>query len=225
MLCGEGEYLAQIQQKVVDLDMTGQVLFCRNVKDPEDYLQAMDVFVLPSLFEGLPIVGVEAQASGLPCVFADTITREVGILPESCFVPLSAPDAVWAEQILQRRTPNRSLAVLITRQVRALQRKIYRRRYAHCTEWRRVTLQISVVMTTYNGKEHLQKQLFSLLQQQRAPEEVLIFDDGSTDGTQEEIRTFIQQNGLTNWKLFVNTERKGWKRNFMDGVRRVDLPL
>ena len=46
-------------------------------------------------------------------------------------------------------------------------------------------------MTTYNGKEHLQKQLFSLLQQQRAPEEVLIFDDGSTDGTQEEIRTFI----------------------------------
>ena len=110
LLCGEGENLAQAQQEAEVLGIAGQVLFCGSVKNPEDYFQAMDVFVLPSLFEGLPIVGVEAQASGLPCVFADTITREVGILPESCFVPLAAPDVVWAEQILQRKTPERALA-------------------------------------------------------------------------------------------------------------------
>lgn len=86
-------------------------------------------------------------------------------------------------------------------------------------------MQISVVMTTYNGKEHLQKQLLSLLQQQRAPEEVLIYDDGSDDGTLDEIRSFIRENGLTNWKLQVNTERKGWKRNFMDGMRQAQGEL
>ena len=73
------------------------------MKRPEDYLQAMDVFVLPSLFEGLPIVGVEAQASGLPCIFADTITQEVKILPQTQFLALTQPDEVWAECIVQTK--------------------------------------------------------------------------------------------------------------------------
>lgn len=82
-------------------------------------------------------------------------------------------------------------------------------------------MQISVVMTTYNGKEHLEKQLLSLRQQQRAPDEVLIFDDGSTDGTLEELHAFVRQNSLTNWHIQVNPERKGWKQNFMDGMRQA----
>lgn len=80
------------------------------MKRPEDYLQAMDVFVLPSLFEGLPIVGVEAQASGLPCIFADTITQEVKILPQTQFLALTQPDEVWAECIVQTKPMERSLA-------------------------------------------------------------------------------------------------------------------
>ena len=53
-------------------------------------------------------------------------------------------------------------------------------------------MRISVVVTTYNGKMHLEKQLLSLLQQERAPDEVLIFDDGSTDGTIELVQCFIR---------------------------------
>lgn len=107
LLCGEGEKTALIRQQTEELGISGQVLFCGNVERPEDYFQAMDVFVLPSLFEGLPIVGVEAQASGLPCVFSDTITREVGLLPQSRFLPLSATDEMWANCILQQKTPER----------------------------------------------------------------------------------------------------------------------
>ena len=70
---------------------------------PEDYLQAMDVFVMTSLFEGLPIVGVEAQASGLPCIFADTITQEVKILPQTQFLALTQPDE-HGQSVLSRQS-------------------------------------------------------------------------------------------------------------------------
>lgn len=110
LLCGQGENLEQSQQEADALGIAGKVLFCGNVKRPEDYLQAMDVFVLPSLFEGLPIVGVEAQASGLPCIFADTITQEVKILPQTQFLALTQPDEVWAECIVQTKPMERSLA-------------------------------------------------------------------------------------------------------------------
>ena len=110
LLCGRGENFEQSQQEADALGITGEVLFCGNVKRPEDYLQAMDVFVLPSLFEGLPIVGVEAQASGLPCIFADTITQEVKILPQTQFLALTQPDEVWAECIVQTKPMERSLA-------------------------------------------------------------------------------------------------------------------
>lgn len=110
LLCGQGENFEQSQQEADALGIAGEVLFCGNVKRPEDYLQAMDVFVLPSLFEGLPIVGVEAQASGLPCIFADTITQEVKILPQTQFLALTQPDEVWAECIVQTKPMERSLA-------------------------------------------------------------------------------------------------------------------
>ena len=72
----------------------------------------MDVMVMPSLFEGLPMVGVEAQASGLPCVFADTITKEVDVV--GCpYLSLKEANMVWAKaaidvsQVKERRSyPN-----------------------------------------------------------------------------------------------------------------------
>ena len=56
---------------------------------------------MPSLFEGLPVVGVEAQAAGLPCVFSDAVTPEALLLAQSCRLPLSAPDGVWADRIVR----------------------------------------------------------------------------------------------------------------------------
>lgn len=108
LLCGEGEDLAGCREEAVKLNIANSVLFLGKVEQPQDYYQAMDVFVLPSLFEGLPLVGVEAQCAGLPCVFSDAITKETGILPNCVFLPLEAPDASWADAIVNSRVPDRA---------------------------------------------------------------------------------------------------------------------
>ncbi len=72
-------------------------------KDVDRFYQAMDVFVLPSRYEGLPVVAVEAQAAGLPCVLSDRITREAGIAENVTFLNFEAGSAKWADKALSER--------------------------------------------------------------------------------------------------------------------------
>ena len=80
---------------------------------------------------------------------------------------------------------------------------------------------ISLVITTYNGSSHILTQLESLRNQTVQPDEVLIFDDLSTDNTTDIIGEYIQSYQLTTWKIQINSTRLGWKRNFMDGIRKA----
>ena len=100
LLIGGGPMLDEMKEKARALGVADSVRFVGNVQEIPAYLSAMDVFLMPSLFEGLPITGVEAQASGLPCIFSDAITREIGISALAKFLPLDEPDSVWAEKIL-----------------------------------------------------------------------------------------------------------------------------
>lgn len=82
-------------------------------------------------------------------------------------------------------------------------------------------LKTSVVMTTYNGEEYLKEQLDSLRTQTKTIDEVLIFDDGSTDATCELIKSYIKEYTLENWCLYRNEVNKGWKKNFFDGINQA----
>ena len=74
---------------------------------------------------------------------------------------------------------------------------------------------ISVVMAVYNGEKYIAEQLQSIYDQTRKPDEVIIRDDCSTDGTYNEIASFINENQLSDsWKLFKNVNNLGWKKNF-----------
>ena len=98
-LFGDGELFNEVKDYVNKLNLSKYVKFMGVRQDIYKWYQAMDVFVLPSLYEGLPVVGVEAQMSGLPCFFADTITREILISNNSRFVSLNDSAQVWAKII------------------------------------------------------------------------------------------------------------------------------
>ena len=96
---GDGEMRQQIEQRIQQLSLKDSVLLTSVRADVHRMMQAMDVFILPSLWEGLAVVSVEAQAAGIPCYFGDTVTRESAITDLVQFLPISAPE-VWAEKIL-----------------------------------------------------------------------------------------------------------------------------
>lgn len=79
-------------------------------------------------------------------------------------------------------------------------------------------MKISVVMTTYNGARFLKDMMDSLRNQTRKIDELLIFDDRSTDGTPKIVREYIQQYTLKNWTLVENETNLGWEKNFLQGL-------
>lgn len=112
LLVGDGPLFQNIKDKVDKLNMSNDVIFLGRRKDISDILQAMDIFLLPSLYEGLPVVGVEAQASGLPIVLSDTITREIGLFNYK-YIDLEKTPEYWAKEILSiKQDNNRNQAYL-----------------------------------------------------------------------------------------------------------------
>lgn len=76
----------------------------------------------------------------------------------------------------------------------------------------------SIILSVFNGSKFLKQQLDSLRKQTIQPDEVLIFDDGSTDDSVSFINKYIKVYGLNNWKLKQNNKNKGWAQNFFDGI-------
>lgn len=99
VLVGEGELRPELERKAARLGITEEVHFVGVQSDTSVWYQAMDVFVMPSLFEGLPVVGIEAQASGLPCIFSTGVTEEVLITAQSRRIALEETNEVWAKMI------------------------------------------------------------------------------------------------------------------------------
>lgn len=104
VFAGEGDQMDMVQKKAKAMHLDDSVLFLGNIPNVNQWYQAFDAFVLPSAWEGLPVVGVEAQAADLPCVFSGAITREVDILEKTRFVDLAEGPEKWAEAICQALT-------------------------------------------------------------------------------------------------------------------------
>lgn len=99
VLVGGGELFAQTQEMVKKLELDGHVLFLGVRSDIECLLQAMDVFVFPSLYEGLPVALVEAQASGVKVVCSDKVSKESKLSDGCYFYSLANGATQWADYI------------------------------------------------------------------------------------------------------------------------------
>ena len=107
VLVGSGPLEKDIKALSISKKIQDKVIFLGNRKDVSDLLQAFDVLCMPSFYEGLPVAGVEAQGTGLPCVFADTITKELMILPNSKILSLNDNAEKWADTLLTLKNAKR----------------------------------------------------------------------------------------------------------------------
>ena len=114
LLVGEGELEEEIRNKMKDLNIDNKVIFYGISNEVEKLMQAMDCFVMTSFYEGLPIVGVEAQASGLQLILSDKITNEIKIISNVKFISLNDNARIWACELdksikLQRKDTSNEL--------------------------------------------------------------------------------------------------------------------
>ena len=101
LLTGQGPLVEEINKKVIDLELDNSVIFLGQRKDVNELYQVYDVFLLPSLYEGLPVVGIEAQATGNLCFLSEDMTKETKILNSTVFMSLDNSAEKWANKILE----------------------------------------------------------------------------------------------------------------------------
>lgn len=117
VIIGEGKLKNELIRKISKFGLTNDVLILDSSatgvgKEMAKYYNSFDVFVLPSLYEGLPTVGIEAQINGLPCFFADNITRETQISNNAFFESLNDVPSLRAYHILNEKVFSRESLIM-----------------------------------------------------------------------------------------------------------------
>lgn len=97
LLIGNGPLVKDFMLKAKKHNILSNIIYIESTKNIFEYYNAMDIFVLPSIYEGLPVVGVEAQYNGLTCLFSNRITKEISLLDSSKFIELDVNK--WVDEI------------------------------------------------------------------------------------------------------------------------------
>lgn len=96
-IVGDGELEKDLKTRIKERNLTKKVFLVKSTDNINEYYCAFDMFVLPSIYEGLPLVGVEAQVMGLPCIFSKNVTKELEITNNVSFVELE--EEAWIKEI------------------------------------------------------------------------------------------------------------------------------
>lgn len=111
ILIGTGPLETEIKKKVKKLNLENDVIFLGNISNVNELYQAMDVFILPSLFEGLGIVAIEAQAAGLPVVTSTGVAKDAIVTSNIVQISLDAPIEEWVNTICEIKVNDKNLVI------------------------------------------------------------------------------------------------------------------
>ena len=101
LIVGDGEGRDELEHKIADMGLADRVILAGNRNDIAKLYSLMDVFLMPSLCEGLPFSAVEAQAAGLPCIYSTGVPKETDITGTGTFIPLEESVDAWANAIIE----------------------------------------------------------------------------------------------------------------------------
>ena len=105
LIAGDGILKEELKQKINSYHLQENIILLGNRDDVPNILNAADVFIMPSLFEGLPLATIEAQANGLPVILSDTISKECNITGLVRFISLDSPKSEWINIMLSYKDP------------------------------------------------------------------------------------------------------------------------
>ena len=100
VIIGAGSMEQQMKERITSYGLDGKMSWLGRREDIKQFYNAFDAFLLPSLYEGLPVVGVESQAAGLPVFFSDEVTKEAAVAELGHFISLKKNAAEWADIII-----------------------------------------------------------------------------------------------------------------------------
>ena len=116
LLLGEGKLKQEIEAKVREMKLDRAVIFAGLIQNCAPYYHAMDAFIMPSLYEGLPLTGLEAQCAGLPCLFSSTVSTEVQVSQSVDFLPIGEENInLWVSRVLEAEQNPSSRSIDLTR--------------------------------------------------------------------------------------------------------------
>lgn len=191
MLVGGGQEEPNIRQRVTQLNLAENVRFLGLRKDINRLLQAFDLFFMPSLFEGLPVSVIEAQAAGLKCVLSDTIDKKVDLTGNIIFLPLSSGAEYWANTIIEQGLYSRKDTTLeiinAAYDVKTNLDTLYSIYLGRLNLVSEVPL-VSVGIPVYNAEKYVEHAVRSVLGQSYSNIELIITNDGSSDESMAIVR-------------------------------------
>lgn len=98
ILIGDGELKLEVEELVRKYKLDEKVIFTNIIDNTNEYYSAFDIFILPSLWEGLPVVGIEVQVNGVSCIFSDNIDKKVDVTQTVTFLPIDNINA-WNDEM------------------------------------------------------------------------------------------------------------------------------
>lgn len=103
LIVGTGDLLTDVQRKIDDFNISERVIIAGMRSDVHKIYSALDILIMTSLFEGLPLTAIEAQCSGLNCLLSDNITQEVALSDLTDFIALDSDNTIWADAIISKK--------------------------------------------------------------------------------------------------------------------------